>query len=209
MSTRSWHPALVSRAGEAPRHLRRSAPPLVDADGRIRGRFNQMGAATGRLSQEQPNLQNIPVRSEEGRDDPQGVRLGRGPYVRGRRLLADRASHPGAISRTTPAWSKRSSRTSMSTPRPRHASTGSIRDDVTRRPTPESEDDQLRAALRHGGLRPRPAARDLRGTRPRDTSTRTSPSSQMSGTFCEVSSTRRGPTDTRRPFSVVVAICRS
>jgi len=41
---------------------------LVDADGRIRGRFNQMGAATGRLSQEQPNLQNIPVRSEEGRE---------------------------------------------------------------------------------------------------------------------------------------------
>ena len=41
---------------------------LVDDDGRIRGRFNQMGAATGRLSQEQPNLQNIPVRSAEGRE---------------------------------------------------------------------------------------------------------------------------------------------
>ena len=40
---------------------------LVSDDGRIRGRFNQMGAATGRLSQEQPNLQNIPIRSEEGR----------------------------------------------------------------------------------------------------------------------------------------------
>ncbi|GMQ85581.1 MAG: DNA polymerase I [Acidimicrobiia bacterium] len=40
---------------------------LVDDDGRIRGRFNQMAAATGRLSQEQPNLQNIPVRTEEGR----------------------------------------------------------------------------------------------------------------------------------------------
>jgi DNA polymerase-1 len=40
---------------------------LVDDDGRIRGRFNQTGAATGRLSQEQPNLQNIPVRTEEGR----------------------------------------------------------------------------------------------------------------------------------------------
>jgi DNA polymerase-1 len=26
-----------------------------------------MAASTGRLSQEQPNLQNIPVRSEEGR----------------------------------------------------------------------------------------------------------------------------------------------
>lgn len=41
---------------------------LVGDDGRIRGRFNQMGAATGRLSQEQPNLQNIPVRSQEGRE---------------------------------------------------------------------------------------------------------------------------------------------
>ena len=41
--------------------------PLIDDDGRVRGRFNQMAAATGRLSQEQPNLQNIPVRSEEGR----------------------------------------------------------------------------------------------------------------------------------------------
>ncbi len=41
--------------------------PLIGPDGRVRGRFNQMAAATGRLSQEQPNLQNIPVRSEEGR----------------------------------------------------------------------------------------------------------------------------------------------
>ncbi len=41
--------------------------PLIESDGRVRGRFNQMAAATGRLSQEQPNLQNIPVRSEEGR----------------------------------------------------------------------------------------------------------------------------------------------
>ncbi|MBT8213159.1 MAG: DNA polymerase I [Acidimicrobiia bacterium] len=41
--------------------------PLVDDDGRVRGRFNQMAAATGRLSAEQPNLQNIPIRSEEGR----------------------------------------------------------------------------------------------------------------------------------------------
>jgi DNA polymerase-1 len=40
---------------------------LVDPDERIRGQINQMGAATGRLSMEQPNLQNIPARSEEGR----------------------------------------------------------------------------------------------------------------------------------------------
>ena len=41
--------------------------PLIEPDGRVRGRFNQMAAATGRLSQEQPNLQNIPIRTEEGR----------------------------------------------------------------------------------------------------------------------------------------------
>lgn len=40
---------------------------LVDEDGRLHGRMNQTGAATGRLSMERPNLQNIPARSEEGR----------------------------------------------------------------------------------------------------------------------------------------------
>ncbi|HWG25706.1 DNA polymerase I [Actinospica sp.] len=39
----------------------------VGEDGRIHSSFNQMIAATGRLSSTDPNLQNIPVRTDEGR----------------------------------------------------------------------------------------------------------------------------------------------
>jgi DNA polymerase-1 len=43
-------------------------PRLVDpATGRVHTTFNQAVAATGRLSSTNPNLQNIPVRGEEGR----------------------------------------------------------------------------------------------------------------------------------------------
>ena len=42
-------------------------PQQVGADGRIRTTFHQAFAATGRLSSSDPNLQNIPIRTELGR----------------------------------------------------------------------------------------------------------------------------------------------
>ena len=44
-------------------------PKLIDSDrGRLHTSLNQTGAATGRLSSSDPNLQNIPVRTQMGRD---------------------------------------------------------------------------------------------------------------------------------------------
>lgn len=44
-----------------------SLPRMVREDGRIHTTYNQTGAATGRLSSNDPNLQNIPIRTELGR----------------------------------------------------------------------------------------------------------------------------------------------
>ena len=61
-------------------------PEMVDPDtGRVHASFNQTVAATGRLSSSDPNLQNIPVRREQGRE----IRQAFLPAVGWRLLTAD------------------------------------------------------------------------------------------------------------------------
>jgi DNA polymerase I len=50
----------------------------IASDGRIHTTFNQTVAATGRLSSTDPNLQNIPVRTDEGRAIRRGFVVGDG-----------------------------------------------------------------------------------------------------------------------------------
>jgi DNA polymerase I len=80
-------------------------PNLVNpTTGRVHTSFNQAGAVTGRMSSSNPNLQNIPIRTELGRDirrsfiAPQGWKLISADYSQVElRILADVTNEQGLV----------------------------------------------------------------------------------------------------------------
>ena len=131
-----------------------SLPGLVDERSRIHTTFNQVTAATGRLSSTNPNLQNIPIRSDVGRPVP--------------RVLRRRAGEPPALLRLQPGRAagarprRRRGRAAGDLRLRRGHPRGHGRRDHRRRPERdharralESEDGQLRDRLRALGLRAR------------------------------------------------------
>lgn len=60
-----------------------SIPTLRDENNRVHTTFNQIGTTTGRLSSSEPNLQNIPVKTEEGMKIRQGFVAKKGCLLMG------------------------------------------------------------------------------------------------------------------------------
>lgn len=94
-------------------------PHLVAADGRLHTRYHQAVAATGRLSSHDPNLQNIPIRTDIGRQVRRAFRARDGyrllvadysqielrvlAHISGDEALIDIFQHGGDIHRSTAA----------------------------------------------------------------------------------------------------------
>ena len=73
-------------------------PALVNPEtGRLHTSFSQTGAVTGRLSSSNPNLQNIPIRTEIGREIRRAIIAPPGWSADLRRLQPGRAARAGRM----------------------------------------------------------------------------------------------------------------
>jgi DNA polymerase-1 len=72
--------------------------------GRIHTSFNQTVAATGRLSSSDPNLQNIPIRTEEGREIRKAFVPREGWTIAFGGLLPDRTAYSGPLFRGSDSY---------------------------------------------------------------------------------------------------------
>ncbi len=131
----------------------------VAPDGRIHATFNQTVARTGRLSSDQPNLHNIPVRSDEGRQfrkafiPAPGFELLVADYNQIElRCIAHLAADPGLIEAFRSGTDIHNATASQGV---RCRSEGRHHRDAV-----EGEDGQLRPGLRHGVVRARSASGD-------------------------------------------------
>ena len=134
-------------------------PDMVNPDtGRVHTSYHQAGAATGRLSSSDPNLQNIPDPHRRWAPHPQGLRRAAGTQADRLRLFADRAADHGApVRRPGPGARVRIGRGRAQGDRGRGVRPQAGRSDRQR--APRGQGDQLRLDVRDERLRPGAPAR--------------------------------------------------
>ena len=150
--------------------LHRSLPSYINPKtGRVHTSYALAATTTGRLASSDPNLQNIPIRTEEGRAHPHRLHRRQGQEADPRRLQPDRAA-PARPHRRHPAAAAGLRRRPGHPRDDRVARCSACRSRACRGRAAARQGDQFRHRLRHLGLRPRQPARHLARARRAPTS---------------------------------------